>query len=147
MQPSLGELMAVLSLGIDLGLGQPMEHVLRQWVIALGLAERAGLEPTDAEIVSFVTLIGFVGCHADSHEQARWFGDDIQMRADIYTTDLTPRKQPPFVMRHVGLGRPPLQRARTLADFVALRAQRGRRHAHHPLHAGRGLRAAARAQR
>lgn len=117
-RPSLGELMAVLSLGIDLGLGQPMEHVLRQWVIALALAERAGLEPSDAEVVSFVTLIGFVGCHTDSYEQARWFGDDIQLRADIYTTDLTPRKQSPFVMGHVGSGQPRLKRARTLAAFM-----------------------------
>jgi HD-GYP domain-containing protein (c-di-GMP phosphodiesterase class II) len=118
-RPTLGELLAVLSLGIDLGLGQPMEHVLRQWVIALNLADRLGLEPTDAEIVSIVTLIGFVGCHADSYEQARWFGDDIQMRADIYTTDLTPRKQPPFVMAHVGAGQPALQRARTFAAFMS----------------------------
>jgi hypothetical protein len=35
---------AALSLGVDLGFGQPMEHVLRQTLIALRLAERAGLE-------------------------------------------------------------------------------------------------------
>jgi hypothetical protein len=31
----LAELVATLSLGTDLGLGQPMEHVLRQCLIAL----------------------------------------------------------------------------------------------------------------
>ena len=36
----LAELVAALSLGIDLGFGQPMEHVLRQCLIALRLAER-----------------------------------------------------------------------------------------------------------
>ena len=35
----LAELVAALSLGIDLGFGQPMEHVLRQCLIALRLAE------------------------------------------------------------------------------------------------------------
>jgi hypothetical protein len=40
----LAELVAALSLGIDLGFGQPMEHVLRQCLIALRLAERIGLE-------------------------------------------------------------------------------------------------------
>jgi hypothetical protein len=35
----LTEVGAVLSLGTDLGLGQPMEHVLRQCLIALRLAE------------------------------------------------------------------------------------------------------------
>ena len=38
----LAELVAALSLGIDLGFGQPMEHVLRQCLIALRLAERSG---------------------------------------------------------------------------------------------------------
>ena len=36
----LAELVAALSLGVDLGFGQPMEHVLRQCLIALRLAER-----------------------------------------------------------------------------------------------------------
>ncbi len=36
-QVRLAELVAALSLGIDLGFGQPMEHVLRQCLIALRL--------------------------------------------------------------------------------------------------------------
>ena len=40
----LAELVAALSLGIDLGFGQPMEHVLRQCLIAMRLAERMGLD-------------------------------------------------------------------------------------------------------
>jgi hypothetical protein len=40
----VAELVAALSLGTDLGLGQPMEHVLRMCVLALGLADRLGLD-------------------------------------------------------------------------------------------------------
>jgi hypothetical protein len=40
----LAELLAALSLGVDLGFGQPMEHVLRQWVLALRIADKAGLD-------------------------------------------------------------------------------------------------------
>ena len=47
-RPRLAELIAALSLGIDLGFGQPMEHVLRQCIIALRLAEREGLDEDDA---------------------------------------------------------------------------------------------------
>ena len=43
-QVRLAELVAALSLGIDLGFGQPMEHVLRQCLIALRLAEGLGLD-------------------------------------------------------------------------------------------------------
>ena len=44
----LAELVAALSLGIDLGFGQPMEHVLRQCLIALRLADRMGWRRTSA---------------------------------------------------------------------------------------------------
>ena len=40
----LADLIAALSLGVDLGFGQPMEHVLRQCLIALRLADRVGLD-------------------------------------------------------------------------------------------------------
>jgi hypothetical protein len=40
----LAEVVAALSLGIDLGFGQPMEHVLRQCLIALRLGELLGLD-------------------------------------------------------------------------------------------------------
>jgi hypothetical protein len=38
------ELLAALSLAIDPGLGQPMEHMLRSCLIATRLAERLGLD-------------------------------------------------------------------------------------------------------
>lgn len=38
----LANLLAALSLGTDLGVGQPMEHVLRQCLISLNLASRLG---------------------------------------------------------------------------------------------------------
>jgi len=47
----LAELVAALSLGVDLGFGQPMEHVLRQCLIAMRLAERVGLDD-DARITA-----------------------------------------------------------------------------------------------
>jgi hypothetical protein len=39
----LAELLAAFSLATDLGMGQPMEHVLRSWLIAGRLGERLGL--------------------------------------------------------------------------------------------------------
>jgi hypothetical protein len=47
----LTELLAALSLGIDLGMGHPMEHVLRQSLVALRLAERVGLDAPEREVV------------------------------------------------------------------------------------------------
>jgi response regulator RpfG family c-di-GMP phosphodiesterase len=63
----LAELVAALSLGIDLGFGQPMEHVLRQCLIALRLAERMGLDEQARGAVYYTALLINVGCHADAH--------------------------------------------------------------------------------
>ena len=73
----LAELVAALSLGVDLGFGQPMEHVLRQTIIALRLADQLGLDPAERSVVYYTALLVNVGCHLDAHEQAKWFGDDI----------------------------------------------------------------------
>ena len=51
----LAELVAALSLGVDLGFGQPMEHVLRQSRIALRLAELAGLDDGQRSIVYYTS--------------------------------------------------------------------------------------------
>jgi hypothetical protein len=72
-----------LSLAIDLGLGLPMEHALRSCLIALRLAERAGLDEAERAVVYYVGLLAWVGCHADAYEQAAWFGDDIARKADM----------------------------------------------------------------
>jgi hypothetical protein len=47
----LAELVAALSLRIDLGFGRPMEHVLRQCLIALRVAERVGLDGEQRAVV------------------------------------------------------------------------------------------------
>ena len=75
----LADLVAALSLGVDLGFGQPMEHVLRQCMIALRLAETVGLDEDGRSVVYYTALLVNVGCHSDAHEQAKWFGDDIAL--------------------------------------------------------------------
>ena len=47
-RPRRAELVAALSLALDLGLGQPMEHMLRAAVIATRLADRVGLDAIGA---------------------------------------------------------------------------------------------------
>src|SRR6202034_3554882 len=84
----LAELVAALSLGIDLGFGQPMEHVLRQCLIALRLAERRGLDEQTRANVYYTSLLVNVGCHSDAHEQAKWFGDDITLKSGKYAYEL-----------------------------------------------------------
>jgi hypothetical protein len=67
----LTELLAALSLGTDLGMGHPMEHVLRQSLIALRLADRVGLDGTERAVVFYSSMLAWVGCHVDAYEQAK----------------------------------------------------------------------------
>jgi len=116
---TLGELLAVLSLAADLGMGQPMEHVLRQCLIALRLAERLGLGETEREVVYYSALVAWVGCHIDAYEQAKWFGDDTALKADFRRTDFaTAASRPLFMLRHLGAGRPIAERAKLGVAFL-----------------------------
>jgi hypothetical protein len=69
----LAELVAALSLGIDLGFGQPMEHVLRQCLIALRLAEQVGVAEDDRVAVYYTALLVNVGsASAVTAQRAAW---------------------------------------------------------------------------
>ena len=117
-QVRLAELVAALSLGIDLGFGQPMEHVLRQCLIALRLAERIGLDEEARAVVYYTALLVNVGCHTDAHEQARWFGDDIALKSGKYDHEPTSPRAAAAAMRRLGSGNPPLHRFRVGLEFV-----------------------------
>jgi HD-GYP domain-containing protein (c-di-GMP phosphodiesterase class II) len=115
----LAELLGVLSLATDLGMGQPMEHVLRQCLIALRLAQRMGLGEPDREVVYYAALLAWVGCHVDAYEQAKWFGDDTVLKSDFRQVDFaSPVAAPLFMLRHLGAGRPAAERARLGAGFL-----------------------------
>ncbi|MFE5670113.1 HD domain-containing phosphohydrolase [Agromyces sp. NPDC056523] len=112
------ELLAALSRGIDLCMGQPMGHVLGQTYIALRLAERAGLDADERREVFHTSMLSWAGCHVDSLEQARWFGDDHRVKADLRNLDLADDQDGMvFMLRNVGAGQPWSQRRRTLAAF------------------------------
>jgi HD-GYP domain-containing protein (c-di-GMP phosphodiesterase class II) len=115
----LAELVATLSLGTDLGMAQPMEHVLRQSLIALRLAERLGLDESERVVVYYVGLLAWVGCHVDAYEQAKWFGDDTVFKGESRQVDMgRPLAAGAFVIGHLGSRRPPIQRARTGIAFL-----------------------------
>src|SRR5918912_1813479 len=113
----LAELVAALSLGIDLGFGQPMEHVLRQCLIALRLAEGLGLDEEERAVVYYTSLLINVGCHTDAHEQAKWFGDDIATKAIKYDHDSRSLRMQTAGIRMLGAGHTPLHRFRVGLEF------------------------------
>lgn len=108
----LAELIAMISLGTDLGMGQPMEHMLRQTLIALRLAERLALDEATRGVVYYVSLLAWVGCHVDAYEQAKWFGDDLALKADTRRVEMASLAGKALVLSRIGAGRGLLERAR-----------------------------------
>jgi HD-GYP domain-containing protein (c-di-GMP phosphodiesterase class II) len=114
----IAELMATLSYAADLGLGQPMEHCLRQTVIGLRLADLVGANESDRAATYYLGLLMNVNCHADASEQARWFGDDISFKGDGFgMLDSTGPGMLGFILRRISSHGSAASRARRLAAF------------------------------
>lgn len=114
----LADLVGAFSLATDLGLGQPMDHVLRSWRIAAALGERVGVEADGRGALYYVVSLAWVGCVADTPEVAALFGDDIAFRADSYEVDFSGLPMLGFMLRHVGAGGSALHRIRLGANLM-----------------------------
>ena len=115
----LSELVAALSLATDLGLGQPQQHIIRQTLIAMRVAELEGMSEGERAAIFYVSLLAWVGCVADAHEMGKWFGDDMALRADSYLVDLTGLPMMRFMLSHVGSGSSPIRRLTMIGRFLA----------------------------
>jgi HD-GYP domain-containing protein (c-di-GMP phosphodiesterase class II) len=115
----LPELIASLSLGIDLGLGQPIEHVLRSCLIAVRLGERIGAPAAEREAAYYLALLKSVGCTVDAGELAVWFGDDNAFRGAAARIDLAGLPLFGFMLRRAGAGGSAWHRVRITASLLA----------------------------
>jgi putative nucleotidyltransferase with HDIG domain len=106
------EVLAALSIAIDLGLGLPMEHMLRSSLLASLVADELALDDLQRADVYYTNLVFWIGCHADSHEFSRWFGDDLAMRRGSYELDWAGLPYLRYLLQHAGSGRPAVQRTR-----------------------------------
>ncbi len=115
----LAELVSALSLATDLGLGQPQEHIIRQTLIAMRMAELEVLSDDERAAIFYVSLLAWVGCIADAHEMGKWFGDDTAIRADSYLVDMTGLPMMRFMIGHVAAGSSPIRRLTMIGRFLA----------------------------
>lgn len=116
----LAELIAALSLATGLGMGQPMDLPLRIAKLAVELGRRLGLNTVDLRDIYYLALVAHIGCTSDSLEFAAFTGgDDIAIRRHAI---VWPSSEPPNVVReivrHVGEGRPPFERARLVSSML-----------------------------
>ncbi len=114
----LADILACLSLGIDLGFGQPMEHILRQCRISMRLCDALGVDDTTRTAAYYGALLVNVGCHTDAHEQVRWFGDDIAFKSTKYVESTGKLAEVNRMLGMLGAGGHPLHRLRVGLAFA-----------------------------
>ncbi|WP_249026257.1 HD domain-containing phosphohydrolase [Mycobacterium xenopi] len=117
--PSRAEVLAALSVAIDLGLGQPSEHMLRAALIGTRIADRLGLSRDQRDCTYYTNLVMWIGCHADSHEYARWFGDDIAVRRESALVDWAGLPYLRFLVSNVARGEPLIRRLAVMTALFA----------------------------
>jgi HD-GYP domain-containing protein (c-di-GMP phosphodiesterase class II) len=80
----LAEVVGSIAMATDLGLGMPLEHVLRSTVIGVRFAEALGASAEDVDATYWSTLFFGAGCIGTSYELSALFGDDIAFRRDAF---------------------------------------------------------------
>jgi HD-GYP domain-containing protein (c-di-GMP phosphodiesterase class II) len=116
---TLAELVATLSLVADLGMGRPMERVLRQTVVAMRLGTVSGMDRAACASAYYTSLLTWVGCAVDTSEVAALFGNEMEFYADTRDEDLGGVTLAVFVARHLGRGRSGFRRIGMVGTFLA----------------------------
>ena len=120
----LAELLAPLSLVMDLGRGQPSEESMQACLLAVGLGRSMELPEADVAIVFYASLLRHLGCTASSHEESVVLGDELAMRPVMNRTDFT---RPAELLAAMGAARRTLgigAVARMATGFRGARANR-----------------------
>ena len=117
--PRLADLLASLSLAMDLGLGLPMEWVQRCTLTGLAIADEIGSPDDVVSDVYYLSLLRHMGCTSMAPEFAHYFGTDL-LGAEIVISDSYRLSEAATFLASIGKGQPAVERAKTIGR--ALRA-------------------------
>jgi len=82
------EFLMTLAYATDLATGHSRDFALRSCVLAMRLAEVAGHDTDMRRNVYHQALLRYIGCNADTHLLADFYGDEIALRQDLSRTDM-----------------------------------------------------------
>jgi HD-GYP domain-containing protein (c-di-GMP phosphodiesterase class II) len=87
------DFMMVLAYASDLATGHSRDFALRSCVLAMRIADLAGLSEQDRRNAFHQSLLRYVGCNADTHLLSAAFGDEIALRRDLIGLDMGDRAE------------------------------------------------------
>lgn len=115
----LAELTASLSLAIDLGMGQPLEWVMRTCLLGVNLSQQLSLSVEEQRQVYYLSLLQHIGCTSAASWQAELFGNELNMGEILTVNTQRPLEAFPKIVQLAGRGEPLLTRARFLGRALA----------------------------
>ena len=116
----LADVLGILAMATDLGIGLPMEHAIRTCLLSLELGRRAGLSGAELTDLYDLTLLRMLGCTAGSAVSAEYFVDEIAFgRATQHLDYGDPESFGRWVMESFGADRDPAQRERMLQKLFS----------------------------
>jgi HD-GYP domain-containing protein (c-di-GMP phosphodiesterase class II) len=114
------EVLAVIGMATDLGLGLPMEHTVRTCLLSMELGRRAGLGPDELSDLYYLTMVRMLGCTTDSAYYSDLFGDEVAFARDIQHLDFGDAETfGRWVMASFGAGRPADERQRMIEKLFS----------------------------
>jgi HD-GYP domain-containing protein (c-di-GMP phosphodiesterase class II) len=124
-RPRLAEVVAVLAMATDLGLGLPTEHAVRSCLLAVTLGRRVGMSQPRLGDLYYLTLLRMLGCTVASDYHAAIFGDEVAFGRDTQHLDYGDTAAfGGWVMQSFGADRPPEARARMIEKLFTYTPQR-----------------------
>ena len=75
----LAEIIIVLSVASDLGMGQPMGWGSRGCLLAVNFAQALGISQSELRDVFYLSLLHYIGCTTDTHRVTEFFGNDLNV--------------------------------------------------------------------
>jgi HD-GYP domain-containing protein (c-di-GMP phosphodiesterase class II) len=87
------DFMMVLAYASDLATGHSRDFALRSCVLAMRIADLAGLPEQDRRNAFHQSMLRYVGCNADTDLLSATFGDEIALRQDLVGLDMGNRAE------------------------------------------------------
>lgn len=119
-QTRLAEVIGILAMATDLGIGLPIEHAIRTTLLSLELGRRVGLSGIELVDLFYLTQLRMLGCTAGSRESAEFFVDEVAFARDTQHLDYgDPEGFGRWVMQSFGADRAPDERQRMMEKLFS----------------------------
>ena len=114
------DLIAALSLAMDLGNGQPLEWVMRTALMGVALSRELGLNAAETRRVYYVSFLRHLGCTAIAANGTALFGDELAASHQLLRVDSGDAAQMMDFLRSASTANPDLLKNQSLTDLLVL---------------------------